>query len=217
MKKNIGQYLMLLLFLVVFPLISWIYLKQGFNYRKEALDKLQNHGTITPYQLVEAGGDTFNLQDYRGKVVLASFFRLEQGETAPLYGDRLRRLHAQFGERQEVLFLQHILQAEDAATRISTFRDRYALNDDSGSEVVFALPDASRAHSLMQDIYRMPDSDAMVGQSSYYFALADTAHTIRRYYDVRQDSAMQELVEHLAIVIPPVKERDLVFKREKEK
>ncbi len=206
---------MLILFLVIFPLISWMYLRFGMDYRIEALEKLEDHGRVGDYYLPAETGDSLRFSEIKGKVVVASFFGFRSDSLVAVYGDRLQRLHGQFGGRPEVLFLQHVLESGDAMQKAHDFRTTYNLADTS--KVKFVFPGPEKAEELMDGQYHLPGYDRQDPAGNPFIALLDTAHVIRRYYDVREEASMRELVEHLAIVIPPVKDRDLVFKREKEK
>ena len=47
--------------------------------------------------------------------------------------------------------------------------------------------------------------------------LTDTTLSVRKHFDISRPESVKRLVEIVAIILPQVKERDLVFKREKEK
>lgn len=71
MQRKIVQTIILLLLLVVFPLVSWIYLRDGLNYRLNVLEELK------PKSEIPASSDFF---DTRSIQILYSNSRAEYGE-----------------------------------------------------------------------------------------------------------------------------------------
>lgn len=204
----------LLLLLVVFPLVSWFYLQQGLDYRISALEQLKDHGKAPAFELVNYKLDTLRRDDLEGNVVVTSFINLENDTLAALYGEKLSKLHHQFDERPDLLFLQHLLGKDTSAERLNAFEINYELTDES--QVYFLIDGKPSVQQLAQEGYSLPleGTDLM---DNPYMALLDTMGTIRRYYDVRDEEEIKQLVAHIALILPQIKERDLVFRREIEK
>ncbi len=55
MKRKHSQILVLVLLLVVFPAVSWLYLRKGLDYRLEHLERLQPKVTVPAGELFEVG------------------------------------------------------------------------------------------------------------------------------------------------------------------
>ena len=54
-------------------------------------------------------------------------------------------------------------------------------------------------------------------QSDMPLVLADLSSQIRHYYDPMVNEDMGKLVEHMAMILPQDKDKDIVFRRESEK
>jgi len=215
-RKGLIAAAALLLLLVVFPLVSWFYLQQGLDYRISALEQLRDHGEAPAFELVNYKLDTLRRDDLDGNVVIASFMHLGNDTLAALYGENLSKLHHQFDERPDVLFLQHLLGEDIAAGRLNAFEINYELTDET--QVYFLTDGEPSMEQLARQGYDLPLEEVEAGLTENpYMALLDTTGTIRRYYDIRDQEEMRQLVAHIALILPRIKERDLVFRREIEK
>lgn len=83
MQRKIVQTIILLLLLVVFPLVSWIYLRDGLNYRLNVLEELK------PKSEIPSSSDFF---DTRAIQILYSNSRAE-------YTDRLAPIMEHFSDQ----------------------------------------------------------------------------------------------------------------------
>jgi hypothetical protein len=210
--RKVLQALALLLFLVVLPLGSWFYLRNGLDYRLEALEELGDHGVIAPFELPTYKQDTLDRKDLEGKLVVASFLDFSDETLTRRTGEYLNKLHEQFDERPDVLLLQHVLNAPDAG-RIQAFELEHRLDDPD--QCFFLVGGEGAGAAQVGDLYGL---EATAGAPlNTQLVLADTTLTIRRYYDLRDEQAVRRMVEHIAIILPRIEERDLVFKREREK
>lgn len=197
--KKIWQTLALLLFLVGLPLGSWYYLREGYNFRKALFDDLQNLGQTPAAGLVDVRDSLIRLNEIADKVLILS--ELGSGDTLSM-----RLLHGvadQFGPSQAVVFA---LFGKDSAATLALqnyFREQSETYPDmflyfsGGEEVLQALPLPQR--------------------NGRYVALADTAHTLRRVYDLHEKGEVNRLVEHLTIVIPGKRSAKPILKRSAEK
>lgn len=211
--RRILQALALLLFLVVLPLGSWFYLRNGLDYRKKALEELGEHGTIPPFELLTYKRDTLSREQLEGKLVVASFIDFSDEEQTRRTGAYLNKLHKQFDERPDLLFLQHVLNAP-GTDRIQSFELQHRLDDQD--QCLFLVGEDGNMEKRVRTLYSMPVADAPAPLNTQ-LVLADTSLTIRRYYDLRKEEEIKRMVEHIAIILPRIEERDLVFKRETEK
>jgi len=210
--RNILQMLALLLFLVVLPLGSWIYLRNGLDYRLEALEELRDYGSIAPFELPTYKQDTVAPAILQGKLVVASFLDFSDEALTRRTGEYLNKLHEQFDERPDLLFLQHVLD-DPGGERIQAFELEHRLNDQD--QCLFLVDPSGDMEARVRIAYRF--SEAPAAPIPAQLVLADTTLTIRHYYDLRNEAEIKRMVEHIAIILPRVEERDLVFKRETEK
>lgn len=210
--RKVLQALALLLFLVVLPLGSWFYLRNGLDYRLQALEELGDHGVIAPFELSTYKRDTLDRKDLEGKLVVASFLDFSDEAMTRRTGEYLNKLHEQFDERPDVLLLQHVLNPADAGS-IQAFELEYRLDDPD--QCFFLVGEEDDRAAPVRDMYGL-EAAASVPLNAQ-LVLADTTLTIRRYYDLRNEQEVRRMVEHIAIILPRIEERDLVFKREREK
>jgi len=157
MKKWIS-WLVLIVMLGIVPLGSWYYLKQGLDYRKNALEELK------PKSSVEWMGEA----------------------ASPFAG-------------KTTLWVLDSSAAEDVLPPvIDQFSDAYTfqLAGHWNGEGVVYIPDS------LLNIY---------AKSGAVFALVDTAKQIRNYYS-GDTAELRKMVEHLAVLLPNVKDKDIKMK-----
>lgn len=204
------QIALLVLVLLGFPAISWYYLNTGLDYHKGAMAELGDHGALPLFERTNYDGTPLNTADLHGSIVIASVYDLAQTALSEQFGQAFSKLHDQFDERRDVLFLS-VVGAD--STLIPAFIEKYELADPEQC-YFFATPEEAMK-TLAQSGFRMPE---LQGAGSPFIAFADTASVIRNYYDVRDADKLKRLVEHTALLLPHIKDRDeLYFKREKEK
>lgn len=205
----------LVLLLVVFPAASWYYLNSGLQYRRSAMAELKAYGTFPISHWVMNDGTPLSAEFLEKKMLVAHLLPMPKDEALlTQYGQTLKQLYDQFKERDELLFLT-ILQGDSTqfSRQVEQFTHAYDLTDQQ--QQLFVHLDDPAFATLEKDIFRSegqtaPDPDA-------FFLLTDTTATIRRYYDVRETPDIKRLVEHIALLLPLKKDRELIFKREVEK
>lgn len=218
--RTIFQLGALVLLLIVFPAASWYYLNSGLQYRRSTMAELKEYGNFPSENWTLVDGSQLSKTFLSKKMLLAHFMPdSDHPELLTQYGETLRRLYDQFEERNELVFLT-LLHGDTATTRrrTGTFVENYELED---PEQVFFVQLDDQKFSELKKGALLPKSDAetelMNPESAAYFLLTDTTATIRRYYDIREESDIKRLVEHIALLLPFKKDRDLIFKREVEK
>ncbi len=211
-RRKIIQVLGLLLLLVLLPLGSWYYLQQGLDYRLSALHELEDFGALPAFTLRTIDGQPLERADLAGKVVIAAFMTTGDAGQRQNFGEELRRLHLQFDEGDGVVFLTHLLDTlADTPEAVARFASDYELNDEQ--QCFFLTGPPATIRQLAGDAYKIPGKL----EGNTYLALTDTTLTVRKHFDIAQPEEVKRLVEIVAIILPQVKERDLVFKREQEK
>lgn len=206
-RMSLIQIAGLLLFLVILPAGSWYYLQSGYNHRKASLAELQQLGTVSAFELADQNGDTFYSEDMQKRVVIAGFLP-EEVESQTRWAERLHKLHEQFDERNDILFL---LFADSASLNNP---GAFLLQNDLTDSLQWTLlvVDKSEMRTLATEGFHLPDPD-----KPGYLALVDTSRMVRRHYDPLDNQQMGRLIEHITIVMPKLADPDIVFKREKEK
>jgi len=208
--KDKIQIVALTIILVVFPGVSWYWLSRGLDYRKTAKAELKELGPFPEFSWRNYTGRTLSKDDLKGSFVIAAVYDLEQPQLSDYFGRELSRLHDQFDDRKDVLFLSVI--GRDT-TLLPAFMKQYGLSDTT--QCFFFATETSVMNYLVADGFTMPELD---GATSPNIVLADTSSVIRSYYDVRDNEQLKRMVQHLSLLLPMSKSRDeLRFQREAEK
>lgn len=211
-----GSIFGLLLILVILPLGALYYMNMGMKWRMERLEELKAYSQLSEDQLRAAYDSLAPVFLDEENIIVTSFINADDAELSRLFGKHLQKLHQQFDARADVFFVSHVHgERMSPASFLSSFRETYQMEDTA--QCRFLWDDRAQLASLAESGYQLERTEQDDWVNNPYFALVDSA-TVRRYYDVRQPREVQRLVEHIAILIPPSKEReDLVFKRETEK
>lgn len=202
-KAKIIQGLGLLLFLVVLPGGSWYYLKSGLDYRRAVLKDLSDYGPVP--------GATFASQNSElvaalpGKVLVSAFVPDANSSAADQQGALLKKLHDQFDEREEVLFLAHL------ADSTSGFAQKYQLTDTA--QCFFVLHSREDLLAAAEKEYKLPTG----ADPASWIVLSDIQGNMRRQYDVSQPEEVKRLVEHIAMLMPVAKREKVMVRRDAEK
>lgn len=201
----------LLMFTIIFPLVSWYYLQQGYNYRLQSLQELQDLGQVANYQAINQKGDTLQSVGLRGNVLVAGFYPQEE-QLRTLMGERLTILHDQFDKRDDVRFLVHVPAGTGSAESIA---EELGIKDSEQWQVLEVA--STDWEQFAKTNYHWPLDSLTNAYDPGLLALTDTAGVVKNYYHLRENAEMGRLVEHITIVMPRLPERDLEFKRETEK
>jgi hypothetical protein len=215
-RKSLAEILVLLLFLLGLPLGSWYYLKRGFEYRLAALSELSERGRLPDFQGMTIEGAPVDVGALSGNVVVAGI--APTGDEALLreYSDHLTMLRKQFSSHNDLLFLIHL--ADTSAQALAALREAMSAKELRDAERVrFVSHSDPPAALLGESGYGLPAPPGGDWSRGAQLLLADTSGIIRNYYDISLLEDRRKLVEHLAIVLPRKKDRDLVFRRENER
>ncbi len=186
----------LLLILVGFPLGSWLYLREGVNWRRAAVGELAAYGQIRSAPVIFPDGTKEDR--LKKKVVVLHMF-----EENPDLTDTNRkiigtgeRLYDQFGQNE------HFRIAMIAQGGTAEFRSHiqkmpsydYATWVCTGGLGTWStiLNNGFEAYYLKNKISSYPQ----------YFALTDTAGVIRRYYNALDEKEVGRMVEQISILLP---------------
>lgn len=215
LKTNLSSLIGLFVIIVVFPLGALIYMNKGMNWRKERLEELKTFSELSETQLRAAYDSLASKYWEEGHIIVASFVNLDEVELSDRFGETLQKLHEQFDRRNDVSFVTHITGERGVGGRkLQSFIEKNALQDTA--QCFFLVKEEAVLDRLAQ-AYKIEREATDNWQNSPYFALVKEAKVLH-YYDVQNTKEIQRLVEHIAILIPPSKEREnLVFKRETEK
>jgi hypothetical protein len=184
---------MILLF--VLPAVSWIYLRQGLDYRKKSLSELKDLGKTGNFELKNQKNLLVSPGLLRGKVTVVQFLPSDPAEGKAKV-ERLAGIHENFDDTEDVVFLSFV--PKDTTVSLLDLARRLNIKDDNQWFLMYA--DSAELAGLTSSVYRPADPQ-------HELTLVDTSLTVRKYYDIRQNAAMGRLVEHISIVIPEQKRR----------
>jgi len=194
---------MLFLILIILPAGSWYYLTKGYNYRKELLDDLKEPiGNVTDYQLMTVDGKPFDFSSIKNNTAIIQFLGKDALQKDFLW-DRMIKLHEQFDDRNDIMFISHIPNAD----MVNLPKDTAQWKIVTGTEIEL---DRIARESYMT---KWNEGETVINNSR--LILLDSAQ-IRNYYDANVPFEMGRLLEHVTMVMPRLQEKDIIIDREKE-
>jgi hypothetical protein len=208
-QRNILNFLALFFLLIILPVAALYFLDMGVDYRKELMAELGDHGKTPGFSLVDVDGDTIDFQDLKRRMSIVNFMSLQDDEHRQIKGETLQKLQTQFGDREEVVFLNFIPRDSNDSIGRST------INNFKAS---FELQEAERCFFLREDsitLQRMAmqgygfsydDGNSYLGNPNVAFC--DTSQTIRRHYNLLDAKDNQLLVRHLVMFLPAGESRE---------
>jgi hypothetical protein len=204
MKRKIINYIGLFLLLVVLPGMSWVYLSSGLSYQKAKRAELRRFGAVPAFPYVLMNGDTIGEEVLAGKLLLAFDFDGRPGAGAEVAFRELEKIHRQFDERKDVIFL-FLAGSSDSASLAGLIKK-------------FGLEDPGQVYAVVRPGSKNGDFGIRAqGEAAATVAVADSAGIIRQYYDFRDGNRVRRSVEHIAILMPFRDRDEAVLRREKEK
>ena len=177
-------------FIILAPLVSYYYLKLGYDYRKEVLHELSPKADIAPFNLVVDTSFRVTDETLEGKVCVISYVDDVEEEWDYLYA-----LWDQYKARKELLML--------------SFAPSVSRCEHESKEGQWEV------HSLSPQAFRTFMGSAITTDSldlpEYGHVLVDTAGVVRRVYPSDAENSKVKLIEHLAIVLPRTANSDIIY------
>jgi len=172
----------ILMILVLFPLISWLYLKSGIAFRKDALASLVVKSEFVLSEFELADQSVLNLESEKKRVF--TLFILEQEDQFDIAA--LVGYEKQFRATDDVtvLFINRtgIPSTFPAESKILLMDDGAALN----KELLV----------LIREL-----------QTEVNVLLFDGAGSLRNFYDINDFDQLKDLITHTAVLLPPTDSR----------
>lgn len=198
------QLIILAVLLIGLPLGSWYYLSSGLNYRLKAMEELQQFGELPNFGFATFSDQVIAKNDIKGKIVVSNFIHLQDTVLSSHFGMNLLKLHKQFDERTDVIFLVHVMDTTSGKINrvVNAFAEKYQLKD--SLQCYFVSSDLNSLRHLAFEGYKMPPDTTMP-----YFAITDPDLVVRNHYDTKNPNEIKRLVEHIALLLPRKKERKI--------
>ena len=196
-KKNhfAGAVVVFLIFVV--PAFSYFYLRQGFEYQKEAYALLDSLGVTPVYQFTDQNGLTVDTATLSGNVILFSVLPASETD-ANRTVEQLAKLHDQFENTERVYLLT--VAPNRNGTSASDLADRYGMVAKKKWSLVSPEP------ARVEFVERQFPAQYQRGK----LALIDRYGFVRKYYDPLKNEDMGMLIRHLTFVLPPEEDADEV-------
>ncbi|MEM9885500.1 MAG: hypothetical protein AAF849_06375 [Bacteroidota bacterium] len=199
MKKFI-QFVALGLMLIIFPLGSWVYLRKGYNERKEALDQLNKYEIVLPdFSQTNQNGKIISKEKLKGGFAVLGKVD-EFSEEHPII-QVSEGLFEEFGSSLKMSMITHVASYD--STQLVDYVE--SVRTDT----------VSRWHFIQGE----PNFDEIFkDHSDQHLALIDTFGVVRNFYDASNEKEVADMAKHMAMfVMPLLRKGDLVYKREEEK
>lgn len=201
----------LLLLLVVLPLGSWYYLQTGLNYRMEAINEMKDIAPLSTFELMNYNDTLVTMAPFEDQLVIGHFYT---GSNEEAYFGLLKRMKAQFDERQDVFFLT-FREGEDVGARAASAQLLLDYGLEDPGQFFFLHGAAGEVADLAASTkLAIVESGQLVDNNQLFFA--DSA-MIRGHYDMTNDEDLKLLIKHITLNLHPVEEPDIIFERETEK
>ena len=200
------------LLLVIFPLVSWYYLRTGLDYRLQAMQELKDFGKLPAFTLANYNDSLITSERFAEGLIVGYFFSEPHED---LYAGKLVKLHEQFDERDDIFFLAFAPDTTLATrNRMQQFAEANGLVDE---EQNFYLQGEPVEVERLAKACQMPFEErgmSLTDNSLLFFA---DSLMVRGFYDIREEENLKRLVKHITLNIPPKKDKELLFEREVEK
>lgn len=204
-KRNWLQIGILLLFLVGFPIVSYIYLKKGYDYRVEAMQELKDYGSIPGIPATTVWGDSVDIEKQSNQIVVLHYINLSDNEEKALIGKYMNELHQQFDGIERVRFWGGYAPSDSA--QVAAFMEEMDLID---FDQYLAFP----ATAVSTNGIQLPEGAPTMDKPLVF--LADTTGTVRSFYNLENGREVVRLVEHITFLVPPEKKQKAIFNPEQE-
>lgn len=192
MGKTI-RILFLTMMVVVFPLISWLYLREGIDFRKNALNEMEPIANLEnlafPVFEVEVGGKVDFPAPY--------YVIVELDKSDSLISNSLTGISTQLGQVPSVVLIAII----DKSNPAFQFSDSWVLIDRNDPLAV----------QLKSATAELPEYT--FGKAVY---LIDSKRQLRNIYNLTDMEQMRDFAVHAGVLLPIKNQKDLVFKRKAE-
>lgn len=228
--KNKIQVLGILIILIGFPLLSWYYLKSGYDYQMDARSELKDYGKIPAFSFKDLDGSDYSNNSLGDTLSVFSFLGKEENINEEIF-KVMGKLNTQFGDNRNLkLLLVALDEKEFQPSGLDDLFQKYKL--DSRQHFMLSSPNGSIQNWLGQKI-KVPtqwiekeneaaeiifESNASGTLSDYpFFILMDRKQMIRNFYHVDQVNEVKRMVEHIALLLPRDVKPDAIYQPEKEK
>jgi len=202
--------ILLTVFLFVFPLASYYYLKTGWDKRKSLLEQMGKFGMIKPFSLTDQKGKPCTQDSLLGKVVIVDFIFTRCGTICPMMSKQMQYLQQALQTEKNVIFISHTIDPEyDTPQVLEEYSKIYNAKYPQWRFVTGSKQDI---YNLAAHTYKISVDDGGTGTPddlthSDRFVLIDSNGQIRAYKSAQDEKDLNKLVELVAYLIPNTKKK----------
>ena len=212
MNRNV-RLLMITLFIVGFPAVSWYYLNEGYKYRMSVIAELdQDLGNVPNFQMVNQKGEQISQSAMPDNAIITNFVDLAAIDQSEDYMKVLYKIQDQFDKKDDILFYTYTKAS--SVEKLQAYTNNLNIKEEKQWHFLTA------ADSTMEQFIQAFPFPAGT-QKSYtgnpIVAIADTSAVIRYFYDMNNPKNASKLIEHIANLMPQAPPEEARMKRELEK
>lgn len=209
--RKMLSFAVLLVLLLGFPLVSFIYLKQGADYRRAAIATKQDFGSMPSLTYLPALRG--QLPDtLRGKMTVVGWLDPTKEEGTRMYGMMLDSLYQQFRNSPNLHFTT-ITLAKEPERAARAFAEEYNLPND---RILSFLRADEREFQRTAEQFSLPLGQYDGPGVQPVVALVDSSLTVVKHYDLARRDQAVGLVQMVALIIPLPERQDLIYAPQKE-
>jgi hypothetical protein len=201
-KRKILTMVALTVVLVVLPLISWMYLSNGLQWRKDAKAELGFYGQIRGAYIIYPDGTKEN-QLAESVCVIHNFGASpELTEDNKRIIDTFKRLYDQFGKMTDGTprpFFKLVLISESGNAEFRSEIQKIPSIDYATWVVTGGLGSWS---TILNNGYEKYAVERKAEQHKEFFALADATGQIKCFYNALDEKQITRMVEQIALMLP---------------
>lgn len=216
--KKYSRGILLFMLMIALPLVSIYFLNAGNKYRKTQFKKLTTKGKVTDFSFVDQDGQIYTQDSIKGKIVIADFFFTRCPGPCQKMAQNLSRVQHAFRDRNDVVILSHTVDPKhDSVAVLKRYADKVGANP---YKWYFLTGEKANLYQQAKSGYKLPVGDGDNHGNfihSEYVALVDTALNIRNYYDATDAAKINEMITHIAMIMPDDPKARLQYQREVEK
>ncbi len=197
----------MLVLLVVFPAMSYVYMKNGFEYQVKSRAELQDLGTAMSLPSNNYWGDSLVLDKTDKKVSLFAYFDPSDQENTAVSGKYFGEMVEQFKEID--WFRMNLLVPQNASNALTAYTQEKDI--EKATNIIF-YPAQQDRQAINQTLHIGAD----VLNAKNCVALADTNGIVVNYYDLADGKQYVRMMEHISLLRPleEKKKAEALFRRE---
>lgn len=202
-RRKIFITAVLVFILGILPLGSWLYLRSGLEWRKEAKAELGNYGKIRAANIIYPDGTKEN-QLAESICIIHNF-----GSNPELTEDNKRiietnkRIYDQFGKTSNGMprpFFKIVMIYDGGSAEFRSEIQKIPTIDYATWVVSSGINSWS---TILMNGYEKYAVERGLKQHKYYYALADATGELRCFYDALDEKQVNRMVQQVAIMLPP--------------